>query len=142
MIRELERVVYLQILDGQWKDHLTNMEHVKDGIGLRGYAQVDPLNEYKREAFEMFEELNVRIDSDTILYLYKLDIGKEGIQVEEPERDQEMVMTHDDVSAFGGDAVEAAVQTATPVRRETPKVGRNQPCPCGSGKKYKHCHGK
>ena len=90
----------------------------------------------------MFEELNDRIDSDTILYLYKLDIGREGIQLEEHEREQEMLMKHEDVSAFGGDGAEAAVQTATPVRRQTPKVGRNQPCPCGSGKKYKHCHGR
>ncbi|MFC1491351.1 preprotein translocase subunit SecA [Nitrospinota bacterium] len=142
IIRELERVVYLQVLDSQWKDHLTNMEHVKDGIGLRGYAQVDPLNEYKKEAFEMFEELNDRIDSETLLYLYKLDAGDEGIRIEDHEREQEMYMTHDDVEAFGDNGAEAAVRTATPVRRKSPKVGRNQPCPCGSGKKYKHCCGR
>ncbi|MDP7167097.1 MAG: preprotein translocase subunit SecA [Nitrospinota bacterium] len=142
MIREFERVVYLQIIDAQWKDHLTNMDHVKEGVGLRGYAQVDPLNEYKREAFEMFESLNERIDSETLLYLYKLDVRDEGIQLEDYEREQEFYMTHNEVDAFGGSEAEAAVKTAAPVRRETPKVGRNQPCPCGSGKKYKHCCGR
>ena len=142
VIRELERVVYLQVIDAQWKDHLTNMEHVKEGVGLRGYAQVDPLNEYKKESFEMFEALNDRIDSETLLYLYKLDVGDDEIRIEDHEREQEMIMTHDSMAAFEGEAAAAAVQTATPVRRETPKVGRNQPCPCGSGKKYKHCCGR
>jgi preprotein translocase subunit SecA len=143
MIRELERMVYLQILDAQWKDHLNNMEHLKEGIGLRGYAQVDPLNEYKKEAFEMFGALNDQIDSETLLYLYKLDVRDEGIQLEEYEREQEMYMMHDDVAAFDdGGAVAAAVKTPSPVHRDTPKVGRNQPCTCGSGKKYKHCCGR
>jgi len=141
VVRELERVVYLQILDSQWKDHLTNMEHVKEGIGLRGYAQVDPLNEYKKEAFEMFEALNDRFDSETLLYLYKLDVGEDGIQFDDYEREQEMYMMHDEVGTFGDGEVEAAVKTATPVRRDSPKIGRNQPCPCGSGRKYKHCCG-
>ncbi|MFP6890664.1 MAG: preprotein translocase subunit SecA [Nitrospinota bacterium] len=142
VVRELERVVYLQILDSQWKDHLTNIEHVKEGIGLRGYAQVDPLHEYKKEAFEMFEALNDRIDSETLLYLYKLDVREDGIQLEDYEREQEMYMFHDEVGAFENGEVEAAVKTATPVRRDSPKIGRNQPCPCGSGKKYKHCCGR
>ena len=142
MVRELERMVYLQILDAQWKDHLTGMEHLKEGIGLRGYAQVDPLNEYKKEAFEMFGTLNDRIDSETLLYLYKLDVRDEGIQLEEHEREQEIYMMHDDVAAFDDGSAAAAVKTPTPVRRETPKVGRNQPCPCGSGKKFKHCCGR
>ena len=90
----------------------------------------------------MFEALNNRIDSETLLYLYKLDVREEGLQLEDYEREQEMYMTHDDAAAFDDPEAEAAVKTATPVRRETPKVGRNQPCPCGSGKKYKHCCGR
>ena len=131
------------MIDAQWKDHLTAIEHHKDGIGLRGYAQINPLNEYKREAFEMFEALNARIESESIQYLYRLEIGTEGLQAE--EREQELVFAHPSGEGFGGGgASEGGLETATatPVRRETPKIGRNQPCTCGSGKKYKHCCGR
>ncbi len=142
-VSELQRIVFLQVIDAQWKDHLTAIEHHKDGIGLRGYAQINPLNEYKREAFEMFEALNARIESESIQYLYRLEIGTEGLQAE--EREQELVFAHPSGEGFGGGgASEGGLETATatPVRRETPKIGRNQPCTCGSGKKYKHCCGR
>ncbi|MBI2131374.1 MAG: preprotein translocase subunit SecA, partial [Candidatus Tectomicrobia bacterium] len=85
VVHDLERIVYIQVLDAQWKEHLTGIEHLKEGIGLRGYAQVNPLNEYKKEAFALFEALTDRIASDAIQYLYRLDVYQERVQVEEPE---------------------------------------------------------
>jgi len=140
VVQDLERIVYIQVLDAQWKEHLTSIEHLKEGIGLRGYAQVNPLNEYKKEAFALFEALNDRIDSEAIQYLYRLDVSEERVQIEEPEPKQELIYTHSNASGFSGDTDNGAL--AEPVRRKTPKVGRNDPCPCGSGKKYKHCHGR
>jgi preprotein translocase subunit SecA len=93
----------------------------------------------------MFEALNARIESESIQYLYRLEIGVEGLQTEEYEREQELIFAHPSGEGFegGGESGgEAEIATATPVRRKTPKVGRNQPCTCGSGKKYKHCCGK
>ena len=142
VVHDLERLVYIQVLDAQWKDHLTGIEHLKEGIGLRGYAQVNPLNEYKKEAFALFEALNDRIDSEAIQYLYRLEVSGERVQIEEPEPDKELIYTHASSSGFGGDGVNGAAEAAAPIRRKTPKVGRNDPCPCGSGKKYKHCHGR
>ncbi|MDA1001712.1 MAG: preprotein translocase subunit SecA, partial [bacterium] len=140
--RDLERIVYLQVLDTHWKDHISTMEHLKEGIGLRGYAQVNPLNEYKREGFEMFEELNKKVESETIQYLYRLDVDSDQVQLEEPEPEQDLILSHPSSGGFSEGDADGAIQTAAPVRRATPKVGRNEPCPCGSGKKYKHCHGK
>ncbi|MEK6712047.1 MAG: SEC-C metal-binding domain-containing protein, partial [Nitrospinota bacterium] len=141
VVRDLERIICIQVLDAQWKDHLTGIEHLKEGIGLRGYAQVNPLNEYKKEAFALFEALNDRIDSETIQYLYRLDVSGERVQVEEREQPkQELVYSHASAGGFGGGGANGA--PAEPVRRKSPKVGRNDPCPCGSGKKYKHCHGR
>ena len=143
-VLDLAQLIYIQILDTQWKDHLTNIEQLKEGIGLRGYAQVNPLNEYKKEAFEMFGTMTERIEAETVLYMYRLDVSNEDIALEESHQEQDMVFSHADASGsgFGEDPVGEAIQTTTPVRRATPKVGRNAPCPCGSGKKYKHCHGR
>ncbi|MEE9276667.1 MAG: preprotein translocase subunit SecA [bacterium] len=141
-IRNLEQVVYLQVLDNLWKDHLTAMEHLKEGIGLRGYAQMNPLNEYKKEAFAMFGDLNGRIEADTVQYLYRLDVSADEIQFEEREEEQAMAFSHVSADGLVAEGAEIAAPASTPIRRETPKIGRNQPCPCGSGKKYKHCHGR
>ena len=141
-VLELAKLIYIQILDTQWKDHLTNIEQLKEGIGLRGYAQVNPLNEYKKEAFDMFETMTERIEAETVLYMYRLAVSDEDLTLEESRHEQDMVFSHVDASGFGGDPAGEAMQTAAPVRRATPKVGRNDPCPCGSGKKYKYCHGR
>ena len=141
-VLELSKLIYIQILDTQWKDHLTNIEQLKEGIGLRGYAQVNPLNEYKKEAFDMFGTMTDRIEAETVLYMYRLDVSDEDVALEESRHEQEMVFSHADASGFGDAPAGEAIQTSTPVRRTTPKVGRNEPCPCGSGKKYKHCCGR
>jgi len=157
ILRRVERDVMLQIVDTQWKDHLYSLDHLKEGIGLRGYAQKDPLVEYKRESFELFQAMKERIDSEMVRYLWRLrPIPQgEGAAAARPALRQSASVTLNDpgagASAFagapaagrrpqpartGGD--DAAVRT---VRRDSPKVGRNDPCPCGSGKKYKRCHG-
>ena len=141
-ILELAKLIYIQILDTQWKDHLTNIEQLKEGIGLRGYAQVNPLNEYKKEAFDMFGTMTQRIEAETVLYMYRLDVSDEDVALEESRNEQEMVFSHAEASGFGDAPAGEALQTSAPVRRTTPKVGRNEPCPCGSGKKYKFCHGR
>ncbi len=142
LFQEWQMMVYLQILDSHWKEHLTNIDHLKEGIGLRGYAQVNPLNEYKKEAYQMFEELTEKIESDTIMYLYRLDVSEDGELLTKQDENQDLVYTHQELSSFDNVSEESSVQTMTPVRRSDPKVGRNSPCPCGSGKKYKFCCGK
>ena len=141
-VLELSKLIYIQILDTQWKDHLTNIEQLKEGIGLRGYAQINPLNEYKKEAFDMFGTMTERIEAETVLYMYRLDISDEDVALEESRHEQEMVFSHADASGFGDAPASEAIQTSAPVRRAAPKVGRNEPCPCGSGKKYKFCCGR
>ncbi|MFB3127112.1 MAG: preprotein translocase subunit SecA [Candidatus Acidiferrales bacterium] len=137
-LRRLERIIRLQIIDTQWKDHLLAMDHLKEGINLRGYGQKDPLLEYKRESFTMFEEMLDRVDSETLRYLYLMkpvaqDAGEEERLFERRRRQQAR-----DLRFVGaGDAAPAKPQTV----RVGKKVGRNEPCPCGSGKKYKKCHG-
>ena len=142
LFQEWQMMVYLQILDSHWKEHLTNIDHLKEGIGLRGYAQVNPLNEYKKEAYQMFEELTEKIESDTIMYLYRLDVSEDGELLTKQDENEDLVYTHQELSGFDNVSEESSVQTMTPVRRSDPKVGRNSPCPCGSGKKYKFCCGK
>ncbi len=137
-VRRLERIIRLQIIDTQWKDHLLTMDHLKEGIGLRGYGQKDPLIEYKRESFMLFEEMLDRIDSETLRYLYFMRPVAEQVREEEQvfarrRRTQESQLRF----VGGGDAAPAKPQ---PIRAAQ-KVGRNDPCPCGSGKKYKKCHG-
>jgi preprotein translocase subunit SecA len=128
----------LQIVDSHWKDHLLAMDHLKEGIGLRGYGQRDPLVEYKKESFTLFEDLMSRIEEDTLRYLFLLQPIDEKKTAEEQERRhrrQQMIMNQQQSAAASGGSV------ATQVKRDAPKVGRNDPCPCGSGKKYKKCHG-
>ena len=135
-MRYHERMLMLQIVDAQWKDHLLAMDHLKEGIGLRGYGQRDPLVEYKKESYTLFEELMGRIEEDTLRFLFLLqpvEEQKQAEQIEKRRRHAEFVMSQQ--SSNGGDG---APQQA---KRDTSKVGRNDPCPCGSGKKFKKCHG-
>ena len=144
IIRHLEKVIMLQTLDTQWKEHLAEMDYLRQGIGLRGYAQKNPKQEYKREAFEMFTAMLERVKAEVITVLAKVQIREES-QIDELEQRQreaaqrDLEMQHQDASATN--PAPAAESTGTFVR-DTPKVGRNEPCPCGSGKKYKQCHGK
>ena len=130
-----ERVIMLQIVDTQWKDHLLVLDHLKEGISLRGYAQKDPLVEYKRESFGLFEELLNRIDRETIRYLFLMQPVTQEEQTREIEHRQRRQAQQ---LVFSGG--ETASEERQPVRRGE-KIGRNDPCPCGSGKKYKKCHG-
>ena len=138
IIAELTRWLMLNSLDSQWKDHLLSMDRLKDGIGLRGYAQKDPLREYQREGFDLFNEMMGRVRADSISLISHVQIQREE-DVEElapKESKQPMIMSH------GGKQDEAEPAKIRPETRETPKIGRNDPCPCGSGKKYKQCCGK
>jgi len=134
VMRQIEKIVMLQTLDMLWKDHLLAMDHLKEGIGLRGYAQVNPLVEYQKEGFTMFEALMAVMQQDVVEKVFSVQVQRqqdvEQIQQAKPQR---VVMSHGD---------ETETQAAAPAKREADKVGRNDPCPCGSGKKYKRCHGK
>jgi preprotein translocase subunit SecA len=128
VIKYLERVILLQVIDTQWKDHLLGMDHLKEGIGLRGYGQKDPLVEYKKEAFDVFADMSSRISTEVISRLFKIQIqAKESIK--EPVKQQRFQYNRGEGSS-----------SAQPVRRSK-KVGRNDPCTCGSGKKFKKCCG-
>ena len=144
-----ERFVMLQVVDQQWKDHLLAIDHLKEGIGLRGYGQRDPLVEYKKESFELFTLMKERIEDQIVQYLFRLqpvireaegEIAAEDeprrAPVGLPSRRSANVNYSYGAAASGGQ--DAKVET---IHRSSPKVGRNDPCPCGSGKKYKKCHG-
>jgi preprotein translocase subunit SecA len=136
IMRELEKFIMLQAVDNQWKDHLLSMDHLKEGIGLRGYGQRDPLKEYQREGYEIFLDMSHRIKEETVRNLFLVKIaGEEDLEELAPSREQEMLLSHG--GTIGGD--DSRPRT---VRRQADKVGRNDPCPCGSGKKYKKCCGK
>ncbi|MBE0484930.1 preprotein translocase subunit SecA [Marinobacter sp.] len=150
-MRNFEKQVFLQVLDTLWKEHLSNMDHLRRGIHLRGYAQKNPKQEYKREAFNLFEGMLETMKRDVIRVLCHVRVqSREEMEEIERRRKEELErdlarakLRHDETSATQGDAPEAR-QQATPdtfVRQER-KVGRNEPCPCGSGKKYKQCCGK
>jgi len=137
-MRRLERILRLQIIDTRWKDHLLTMDHLKEGIGLRGYGQKDPLIEYKRESFGLFEEMLDRIDSETLRYLYLMKPVQQEVSEEERLFARRRERQASELQFMGGGA--PAEARSQPVR-VAQKVGRNEPCPCGSGKKYKKCHG-
>ncbi|WP_406665954.1 preprotein translocase subunit SecA [Gallaecimonas sp. GXIMD1310] len=147
VMRHFEKAVMLQTLDGLWKEHLAAMDHLRQGIHLRGYAQKNPKQEYKREAFELFTEMLESLKHDVVTILSKVQVqAEEDVEaVEEQRRRAEQVphqYQHAESHALtDNEAAEAAGAVET-VMRDGPKVGRNDPCPCGSGKKYKHCHGK
>ncbi|MGD0906313.1 MAG: preprotein translocase subunit SecA [Candidatus Acidiferrales bacterium] len=135
MMRWLERRIILDIVDTQWKDHLLTLDHLKEGIGLRGYGQKDPLVEFKKEAFLLFEDMMGRIDTETVRYLFLVQPAKPEDEAREIERRQRRQQQEMQLQAGAAQAAEPK-----PVRTGA-KVGRNDPCPCGSGKKYKKCHG-
>jgi preprotein translocase subunit SecA len=172
LMRRVERDLILQIVDGQWKDHLYSLDHLKEGIGLRGYGQRDPLVEYKKESFTLFQDMRARIEEEIVRYLWWLRPVVEGddgalppVRTPRTPPRRPPQLNYNDPSAqraqrpaasasrgggfpgasgdgaptpprVGGD--DAPIKT---VRREDPKIGRNDPCWCGSGKKYKKCHG-
>ena len=129
VVRYLEKMIILQMIDTQWKDHLLGIDHMKEGIGLRGYAQRDPLVEYKKEAFELFADMSKRILTESLSRLFRIQVKQEEPEVRMQSSRQRLVYNRSD-----GDGVRQ------PVHKDA-KVGRNDPCPCGSGKKYKKCCG-
>jgi preprotein translocase subunit SecA len=168
ILHRVERDIMLQVVDAQWKDHLYSLDHLKEGIGLRGYGQRDPLVEYKKESFALFEAMRERIDEEIVRYLWRLmpvisEGGEPGVPPSPrsaPRRSSPMTLSGPSTAAaspFGairgsGRGATAVAEPPRParsggddvvrqVRRDEPKVGRNDPCPCGSGKKYKKCHG-
>jgi preprotein translocase subunit SecA len=173
LLRRVERDLMLQIVDAQWKDHLYSLDHLKEGIGLRGYGQRDPLVEYKKESFTLFQDMRRRIEEEIVRYLWWLKIESSDpdaapIPAPRPAPRRPAALNYNDPSAArapafvgagaaatatGGTAVGASARAPQParvggddapiktVRREEPKIGRNDPCWCGSGKKFKKCHG-
>jgi preprotein translocase subunit SecA len=137
----------LQVLDTQWKEHLAAMDYLRQGIHLRGYAQKNPKEEYKREAFALFTSMLTRIRHDVVGLLARLQVQAPA-EVEALEksqhvpRDVQYLHPSLDAPAAPTESDADVVAAQKPVVRDQPKVGRNEPCPCGSGKKYKHCHGK
>jgi len=181
-MRYHERMVMLSVIDGLWKDHLLSMDHLKEGIGLRGYAQQDPLVAYKKESYDMFEAMMMKFQEDTVRFLFRMQIiGPDGQPVDAAPRPTRVVPKAPPVASaaqpFAGDGAPREItiptrqpsttidalekefhrkkerelaaasragagETSQPMQRRTgEKVGRNDPCPCGSGKKYKKCHG-
>jgi len=173
LLREAERHIYLQVIDEHWMDHLREMDNLRDGIGLRAYGQRDPLVEYKKEAFIMFEELTRSIREETVRTLFRAALIAEpmmpppprggttpvgagaagsqgggasrsplGTMQAPPQRAARAQASHSSVNAFGAPAASPPTQEANRATSPAdPKIGRNDPCPCGSGKKYKKCHG-
>jgi preprotein translocase subunit SecA len=179
LLREAERNIMLHIIDDQWKDHLLSMDHLKEGIGLRGYGQKDPLVEYKKEGFTLFQDMMDRIEDETVRYLYFLRFEQNpnpgGFsnddyldEDQEAEEERQRAETKRVAEELQKQAAQSAVQDMTrKIQRQHekelkelqmvgsgsagtasqtvvnggPRVGRNDPCPCGSGKKYKKCHG-
>ncbi|OQY66020.1 MAG: preprotein translocase subunit SecA [Polyangiaceae bacterium UTPRO1] len=136
VMRHLEKVIMLQAIDTLWKDHLLAMDHLKEGIGLRGYGQKNPLQEYQKEGFDMFQDLMNRLDADIVEKLFTVQLAREEdverMEQRQQQRQAKMAMTH------GGEPAAARPEV---IKRDAPKVGRNDPCVCGSGKKYKKCCG-
>ncbi|SDR76949.1 protein translocase subunit secA [Halopseudomonas xinjiangensis] len=154
-LRTFEKQMLLRVLDDLWKEHLATMDHLRQGIHLRGYAQKNPKQEYKREAFNLFEEMLESIKHDTIRILSHVQVRREDPAEEEArmrrqaeELAQRMQFKHEQADAMAApeadddEPLADAAAQVTPITRDGPKVGRNDPCPCGSGKKYKHCHGQ
>jgi len=153
-MRSLEKHVMLSVVDNCWKEHLTSMDYLRQGIYLRGYAQKQPKQEFKRESFLLFEQMLERIKHEVVQLLARVRIrSEEEVQAMEAQQRAQaeaqaktMQFQHAEPPGFQGEAegaaaAEPAVRVSTPVHRDAPKVGRNEPCPCGSGKKYKQCHG-
>jgi preprotein translocase subunit SecA len=146
-MREVERQIMLQVLDNLWKEHLAGMDQLRQGIGLRAYAQKNPKQEYKRESFGLFEDLLGNIKYDTIRYLSHIEVASEDdmTRLEDQRRSEQANREYKHAEASGltgADAGERSEAVQQPMMRQGPKVGRNDPCPCQSGKKFKQCCGK
>ena len=145
-VHQAERYIMLQILDGHWREHLAALDHLRQGIHLRGYAQKNPKQEYKREAFELFGAMVESVKLEIIKTLANVQYGERPPEVDDKPHVENVRLQHaefEEAAADGGDvALAEAATRRKPAVRPTQKVGRNDPCPCGSGKKYKHCHGK
>jgi preprotein translocase subunit SecA len=152
VMRALEKHVMLSVLDNAWKEHLASMDYLRQGIYLRGYAQKQPKQEFKREAFELFEGMLERVKHEIIQMLARVRVRSENeVQALEEQQQRQaqarqLQFQHAEAGGLAAGEPEPAPaamsQQQTPVHRDAPKVGRNDPCPCGSGKKYKHCHGQ
>ena len=147
VIRHLEKVIMLQTLDNQWKEHLAEMDYLRRGIGLRGYAQKNPKQEYKREAFEMFTTMLDRVKTEVVTILARVQVREDSdldaLEARRREAAREgMELKHDSASGSADSSAQSSEASSSTFVREAPKVGRNEPCPCGSGKKFKQCHGK
>jgi preprotein translocase subunit SecA len=159
LLRRVERDIMLQIVDTQWKDHLYSLDHLKEGIGLRGYGQRDPLVEYKKESFAIFQDMKGRVEEEIVRYLFWLRPVENQEARPAARRATPLTLNNPSAETVPAFAATGRTRPGVPagaqqrparaggddvvktVRREEPKVGRNDPCPCGSGKKYKKCHG-
>jgi len=143
IMRQFEKSVMLQTLDKLWREHLAAMDYLRQGIHLRGYAQKNPKQEYKREAFELFVNLLENVNYETVSLLHKFEVRREQVEPEAPRAPMmqhvKMQFQHAEINGLADDG-DVAVKV-DPIAARSYKVGRNQPCPCGSGKKYKQCHG-
>lgn len=135
VVRQAEKWLMLETIDQAWKQHMLNLDHLKEGIGLRGWGQKNPLIEYKREAFDMFQDMMIDIRRDIVRHIFHMNLERFDQHEIERRREREL----EEISMIS--AVDTA-EPEQPVQREEPKIGRNDPCPCGSGKKYKKCHGQ
>jgi preprotein translocase subunit SecA len=143
VVRHFEKAVMLQVLDTFWKEHLAAMDYLRQGIGLRGYAQKDPKQEFKKEAFAMFTDMLDRIKHEIIGVLSKVQVRAESdVEAVENQRRSRSQMKYQHADPGNPDDKDTPANANRPVTRTGRKVGRNEPCPCGSGKKFKHCHGK
>ncbi|MBN2755186.1 MAG: preprotein translocase subunit SecA [Candidatus Goldbacteria bacterium] len=153
LMREIERSIFLQVIDTKWREHLYNMDHLKEGIGLRAYAHKDPLIEYKKDGFDMFQSMMVSLEHETVEFVFRVQVVNENQlgrrqassrtqelrpEFSMPTAQQPAKLDEREMYANSGEAP-SKVET---IRRDQPKIGRNDPCPCGSGKKYKLCCGK
>ncbi|GJM04355.1 MAG: protein translocase subunit SecA [marine bacterium B5-7] len=145
LMRRIEKQIMLDVLDRHWKEHLVNMDHLRQGIHLRSFAAKNPKQEYKREAFDLFVQMLENIKHDVVVFLYKVNIRtEEDIEAaEQQDKKQDMNFSHPSApNSLNDESQVKEGPTEKPFVRNKPKVGRNEPCPCGSGKKYKQCHGK
>ena len=137
-MRNIEKDILLRVVDNKWIDHLHNIDMLRDGIGLRAYGQKDPLIEYKREAYDLFNNMMYEIQSETVKYLFRTRFGVQIVNRKEDEViDTQLSQAAQTFKAPSEDSEEVA----SPIHRGE-KIGRNDPCPCGSGKKYKNCCGR
>ncbi|NQZ52917.1 MAG: preprotein translocase subunit SecA [Piscirickettsiaceae bacterium] len=144
VMRHFEKAIMLQTLDGQWKEHLAQMDYLRQGINLRGYAQKDPKQEFKRESFELFTSMLSSIKHDVISLISRVQVrAQEDVDAVEEQRRQsgEVEYQHDQVEGMTSEGEDEHPSHHKPITRDGKKVGRNEPCPCGSGKKFKQCHG-